>query len=224
VVVLPESLSHESRRAFHWKRANPLGTLLQMRTYPLVLAMLFALFLWQLAHQVMPSTWAFFTMFKFGWSTAVVGASLAFVGVTMAVSQATLPRVLIPRLGEAKCVMLGLTSGLIGFLGYAFATRSWMMFALLLTWFFGALASFRSNAEAGDTRVDFYTTNLGFEVNQQFAPAFADVLPNSPVWTPARAVSPLRPRCAPTRPAVLPNSPVWAPMPTPMATPIPRCD
>jgi MFS transporter, DHA1 family, tetracycline resistance protein len=85
-------------------------------------------------------------MFKFGWSTAVVGASLAFVGVTMAVSQATLPRVLIPRLGEAKCVMLGLTSGLIGFLGYAFATRSWMMFALLLTWFFGALAMPSTNA------------------------------------------------------------------------------
>jgi DHA1 family tetracycline resistance protein-like MFS transporter len=146
LLVLPESLPRESRRAFHWKRANPLGMLLQIRKYPVVLALLVALFLWQLAHQVMPSTWAFYTMFKFGWSTAVVGGSLAFVGLIMAVSQATLPRVLIPRLGEAKCVMIGLSFGLIGFLGYAFATSGWMMFALLLTWFFGALAMPSTNA------------------------------------------------------------------------------
>ena len=35
--VLPESLPPERRRPFDWKRANPLGTLLQMRRHPVVL-------------------------------------------------------------------------------------------------------------------------------------------------------------------------------------------
>src|SRR5580700_934337 len=71
--ALPESLPLASRRAFHWARANPLGTLLQMRRYPTVLLMLGAVFLWQLGHQVLPSTWAFFTISKFHWSSAEVG-------------------------------------------------------------------------------------------------------------------------------------------------------
>jgi MFS transporter, DHA1 family, tetracycline resistance protein len=137
--VLPESLPVTSRRPFDWKRANPLGTLMQIRQYPVVLGLLTALFLWQLAHQVMPSTWAYYTMFRFGWSEAIVGASLAFVGVIMAASQATLPRLLIPRLGEATCATIGLTSGGLGFLGYGLATRGWMMFALMFTWFLAAI-------------------------------------------------------------------------------------
>jgi DHA1 family tetracycline resistance protein-like MFS transporter len=144
--VLPESLRAASRRRFEWTRANPLGTLMQMQKYPVVLGLLAALFAWQLAHQVMPSTWAYFTMFRFGWSEAVVGSSLAFVGVIMAASQATLPRLLVPRLGEARCATIGLVFGALGFLGYALATKTWMMFALMLTWFFGALVMPSTNS------------------------------------------------------------------------------
>src|SRR5439155_10585573 len=144
--VLPESLPPESRRSFEWKRANPLGTLLQLRRYPAVMGLLVALFLWQLAFQVMPSTWAYYTMFRFGWSQSVVGASLAFIGLVMATSQATLPRVLVPQIGEASAAMLGLSIGTLGFLGYGFATRGWMMFALLVTWFFGAAVMPSTNA------------------------------------------------------------------------------
>ena len=31
--ILPESLSKENRRAFEWKRANPLGSLKNLRKY-----------------------------------------------------------------------------------------------------------------------------------------------------------------------------------------------
>ena len=36
LIALPESLPPESRRPFQWSRANPLGTLLQIRHYPSV--------------------------------------------------------------------------------------------------------------------------------------------------------------------------------------------
>jgi len=38
--VLPESLPPEKRRPFDWKRANPVGTLLQMRKRPAVAGVL----------------------------------------------------------------------------------------------------------------------------------------------------------------------------------------
>jgi DHA1 family tetracycline resistance protein-like MFS transporter len=144
--VLPESLPPEARRPFEWRRANPLGTLLQMRKHPVVLGLLGALLLWMVAHQVMPSTWTFYTKFRFGWSEAMIGASLAAAGVVMAVSQATLMRVLVPRLGERRTALTGIAVASVGYFGYGIASASWMMFAWLATWFLGALVMPSTNA------------------------------------------------------------------------------
>jgi DHA1 family tetracycline resistance protein-like MFS transporter len=144
--VLPESLPPEARRPFEWRRANPLGTLLQMRKHPVVLGLLGALFLWMIAHQVMPSTWTFYTKFRFGWSEAMIGASLAAAGVVMAVSQATLMRVLVPRLGERRTALTGIAVASVGYFGYGIASASWMMFAWLATWSLGALVMPSTNA------------------------------------------------------------------------------
>lgn len=140
-LVLPETLAPGRRRAFQWRRANPAGALLQIRHHPMVLGLLATLFLWQVAHQVMPSTWAYYTMFKFSWPEATVGASLAFVGLVMVLGQSTLPRLVIPRLGERQTALLGLAAGCTGFIGYGLATRGWMMFAWMLTWLLGALVT-----------------------------------------------------------------------------------
>jgi len=137
--VLPESLPRESRRSFDLRRANPLGTLLQIRKYPSVIGLLQVLFLWQLAHQVFPSTWAYYTMLKFNWSEQAVGISLAFVGTIMAVSTAGMTRLLVPRLGEQRAALSGLLSGSAAFFGYAFASRGWMMYAFLVAWLFAGL-------------------------------------------------------------------------------------
>ena len=136
--VLPETLGADRRRAFDWKRANPLGTLAQMRRHPVVLGLLGSLFLWMLAQQVMPTTWSFYTTYRFGWSARTIGASLAIVGLIMAVSQATLLRLIVPRLGERRAALIGIAIAGVGYVGYATATASWMMFAWLVTWFFGA--------------------------------------------------------------------------------------
>ena len=137
--VLPESLPRDSRRSFDLRRANPLGTLLQIRKYPSVIGLLQVLFLWQLAHQVFPSTWAYYTMLKFNWSEQAVGISLAFVGTIMAFSTAGMTRLLVPRLGEQRAALSGLLSGSAAFFGYAFASRGWMMFAFLVAWLFAGL-------------------------------------------------------------------------------------
>jgi MFS transporter, DHA1 family, tetracycline resistance protein len=145
-MVLPESLAPDRRRAFDWKRANPLGTLAQLRRQRVVLGLLGALFLWMLGHQVMPATWAFYTKFRFGWSEAMIGASLATAGLVMAASQAGVMRVLVPRLGERRTALTGIAISAVGYLGYATATAGWMMFAWLGTWLFGALVMPVTNA------------------------------------------------------------------------------
>lgn len=128
IFVVPESLPPEKRRRFHWTRAHPLGTLQHLRQYPGVIPMVAALFVWQLAHQVLPSSWTFYVMFKFGWSEALVGASLACAGVTIVVVQGGLTRAIIPRFGERRAALSGITLGSLGFLGYALATRGWMVY------------------------------------------------------------------------------------------------
>jgi MFS transporter, DHA1 family, tetracycline resistance protein len=132
--TLPESLPLERRRAFRWARANPLGTLAQMRHYPSVLWLLGAMFLWQLSHQVLPSTWAFYTISKFHWSSAQVGFSLAYVGTVMAIAQGVLTRVLIPAFGgERRAALVGMGAALLAYVGYAFASQGWMIYVVGLT-------------------------------------------------------------------------------------------
>ena len=146
IFVLPESLPAERRRAFSWKRANPFGTFRQMQRHPVVRGLLAALFLWMVANQVFPSTWSFYTKFRFGWSEAMIGASLALVGGVMVISQMTLLRIFVPRIGERRVALLGVTMAAIGYAGFASATQGWMMFAWLTTWFFGAIVFPVTNA------------------------------------------------------------------------------
>jgi MFS transporter, DHA1 family, tetracycline resistance protein len=139
--ALPESLPRAARRPFQWSRANPLGTLRQMRKYPIVLGLASAAFLWQLGHQVLPSVWAFYTMLKFDWTSAGVGYSLAASGAVMAISQGLLTRKLIPALGgDRRAAMVGLIAGILVYLCYAFATQGWMIYVGILGWSIGALA------------------------------------------------------------------------------------
>ena len=120
-----------------------------MRRYPVVMLMLAALLLWQLAHQVLPSTWAFYTIAKFHWTSTQVGASLAFVGLLMALAQGVLTRVLIPWLGgERRAALVGMAAAVLAYTGYALATQGWMMYAVGLTTFFFALTYPSMNALA----------------------------------------------------------------------------
>lgn len=138
--VLPESLPKESRRAFSWKRANPLGALAHLRRHKGLVGLAVVFLLVGLAGQVYATTWSFFTIARFGWSEALVGASLAAAGVIMAISQGGLSGVVTPRLGERRTAVVALVASAAGFAGFAFATESWMMFAWLLTSLLAGLA------------------------------------------------------------------------------------
>ena len=130
--ILPESLELKNRRAFDWKRANPVGSLLQIRKYPALTGLLTALFLLYIAGHSVQSTWTFYTMEKFQWNETWVGYSLGFVGVVVGIVQGGLIRVIIPKIGQVKAVYYGLFLYVIGFVLFAFATQGWMMFVFIM--------------------------------------------------------------------------------------------
>ena len=138
--VLPESLSKENRRPFSWKRANPLGSLLQLKKYPSMSGLIGALILVYIAAHAVQSTWTFINIEKFQWSEAMIGYSLGMVGLLVAIVQGGLIRFINPKLGNEKSVYLGLTLYAVGLLLFAFATHTWMMFAFLVPYCLGGIA------------------------------------------------------------------------------------
>jgi DHA1 family tetracycline resistance protein-like MFS transporter len=133
---LPETLKTEDRRPFDWRRANAFGTfapLIQMSAaVPLILVSL----LWQVAHQVYPSTWAFWAVLKFDWTSAEIGWSLAAAGVSMALAQVFLTGRAVARFGEERSIVTGMLVGGSAFALYAFVPQGWMVYPII---FFSAL-------------------------------------------------------------------------------------
>jgi DHA1 family tetracycline resistance protein-like MFS transporter len=138
--VLPESLSKDHRRAFEWKRANPISSLRNLKKYPVVSGLVVSLVLTFIASHAVQSNWSFYTIYKFNWTAEIVGYSLAVVGVLVAFVQGFLIRKIIPRLGQAKSIYLGMSFSAIGLLLFGLATESWMMFVFLIPYCLGGIA------------------------------------------------------------------------------------
>lgn len=146
LLVLPETLKPENRRRFELKRANPLGSLLQMRQYPAVLVLMGAIFLMMLGHAVYPAIWSYYTTFKFAWGPKEIGLSLMAVGLSTAIVQGGLTRVLVPRLGEWRAIALSLSLAACAYAAYAFLTQGWMVYLVVG---FGAFAAIGQPALQG---------------------------------------------------------------------------
>jgi MFS transporter, DHA1 family, tetracycline resistance protein len=138
--ILPESLKPENRRAFEWKRANPVGTLKSLFRYKVIAGLFISLaFVYISAHAVQ-SNWSYYTIEKFQWNERAIGISLGVVGFVFAIVQGFLIRIIIPRLGQERSVYLGLALYALGFFLYGLATQGWMMYAITVVYCLGGIA------------------------------------------------------------------------------------
>lgn len=126
LIVLPESLAPEARRAFSPRRANPFGALVRIRAHPALPRLLGVLLLAQLAFNVYPAIWAYYTQASFGWDPAMIGLSLAAFGICMAVVQGGLIGRVIRQIGERRTVQLGLGFAVTAFLILGLAGQGWI--------------------------------------------------------------------------------------------------
>jgi DHA1 family tetracycline resistance protein-like MFS transporter len=127
--VLPESLSREHRRPFDWKRANPVGALSLLGKRKGLIGLVGVYGLYMLAHQALQSTFVLYTEHRYHWDARTVGLMLAAVGACTILVQGALVRLVVARFGERRTLLLGLTGGTLGFLGYAFAGSGGAMMA-----------------------------------------------------------------------------------------------
>lgn len=129
--VLPESLPPERRAKSAWHMANPLGALRLLRSNTELAGLSVVTTLYYLAHNSLPSMWALYTEYRYAWSRRDVGLSLAVVGVCAAVVSGVLVGPFVKRFGERRSLLSGLFFGTLGFAGFAFATRGWMLLAVI---------------------------------------------------------------------------------------------
>jgi MFS transporter, DHA1 family, tetracycline resistance protein len=138
--VLPESLTKEHRRPFEWKRANPMGSLLQLKKYKGVGGLIVSFIFLYIAGHAVQSTWTFFNIEKFQWSNTLMGISLAVIGLLIAIVQGGLIRYINPKLGDEKSIYVGLGLYSLGLFLFSFATDGWMMFVFLIPYCLGGIA------------------------------------------------------------------------------------
>jgi DHA1 family tetracycline resistance protein-like MFS transporter len=138
--VLPESLPVEKRRPFVVKRANPLGSLLQLKKYPAMAGLIIVLILMYTAMNGLQSTWAYYGMEKFSWNAAWVGYSLGFIGLMIGIVQVGVIRWAIPKFGQEKSLYIGLAFYSFGLLLFAFAPSGFWMFAFIIPYSLGGIA------------------------------------------------------------------------------------
>ena len=124
--VLPESLPPQSRMAFGWRRANPVGALVLLRSHHELFGLAAVAFLGYLAHAVLPSTSVLYMGYRYGWGTASVGLMMAGVGVAAMIVQGGLIRPITARFGERATLLAGSLSGAAGFFTYGVATEGWI--------------------------------------------------------------------------------------------------
>jgi DHA1 family tetracycline resistance protein-like MFS transporter len=139
--ALPESLPVERRRKFEWARANPFGTVKSLAHLPMIAGLLFAVFLYQVAHDSLPAVWMFYTQLKFGWGPAEMGWSLTFVGVMTVIVMGGLTGYAVPKLGERHAIVLGFLLMTVGFVAYALVPQGWMIYPAIMVGSLGGIAN-----------------------------------------------------------------------------------
>ncbi len=131
VFALPESLAPEKRRRFMRSDLNPFGAIRDAFRFPGLALPLMLMFTFEFANMVYPTLWSFWTREAFGWSTALIGGSLAFYGVGVAFSQGLVLPALVPRIGEYRTLIFSVAAGIVALVALGLTSAAWLVFALI---------------------------------------------------------------------------------------------
>jgi len=137
LLILPESLPQARRAAFSWRRANPFGALLLLRSHRGLFGLANVNFLSNLAHAVLPSISVLYLLYRYNWDQRTIGLTLAGVGFASIIVQGAVVGPVIKQIGERAALMLGIAFGVLGFLVVAFARSGFEFFfgiPLLALW------------------------------------------------------------------------------------------
>jgi DHA1 family tetracycline resistance protein-like MFS transporter len=129
-LILPETVTDATRRAFSLRRANPLSALRAVSRLPGVRLTLACFLILGIAMNVYPSVWAFYGQARFGWDSSMVGISLAVYGISFALGQALLVGPMIRRWGEHRAAQYGMWVDILTLAALGLVTSPWIALAI----------------------------------------------------------------------------------------------
>lgn len=130
--VLPESLAPEKRMPFAWRRANPFGAMMLLRSHPELTGLASVTFLLHFSHHVFSAVFVLYAAFRYNWHAWEVGVLLAMVGVLDMIVQGLIVGPVVKRFGDRATMVFGLFGGAIGLALMGFApTGIWFTVAMI---------------------------------------------------------------------------------------------
>lgn len=130
--ILPESLPHDRRMAFAWRRANPLGALRLLRSHAELTGLSLVNFLLYFAHHLFSAIYVLYAWHRYDLGPMQVGLLLAGAGALDMAVQGWLVGKVTARIGDRRTMVVGLIAGAAGLTAMGVApTRELFALALL---------------------------------------------------------------------------------------------
>ena len=104
-----------------------------------LLPVILVFFIFSATGEAYGTCWALWGDDAFGWNGLWIGLSLGAFGVCQTLAQAFLPGPAVRRLGERAAILTGLAGTGVALTVMAFATRGWMIFAIMPVFALGGI-------------------------------------------------------------------------------------
>ena len=138
--ALPESRM-PTRETIDVAALNPLRPLRWVFSQKSLLPITVIFFAFSAAGEVYGVCWALWGHDAFEWNGLWIGLSLGAFGVCQALAQAFLPGPAVKLLGERATILAGVACACVALLVMAFASRSWMIFAIMPVFALGGIGA-----------------------------------------------------------------------------------
>lgn len=136
--VLPESRT-PTREKIDLASLNPLRPLRWVFSLKSLLPIVFIFLVFSATGEAYGTTWALWGTDTFGWNGLWIGLSLGTFGVCQTLAQAFLPGPAVKLLGERRAILTGIACACFALTVMAFATQSWMIFAIMPVFALGGI-------------------------------------------------------------------------------------
>lgn len=137
---IPESLPKQKRRKMEFKKMLPFVSIAHLKKYKFVLGMVSAFVLMELATQVLPSTWSFFTAEWYGWDEKDIGISLGIIGLLVGIVQGGLIGYVVKKYGNKKTIITGFILWTIGMILMSLSFNQWILYGAMIPFILGGIA------------------------------------------------------------------------------------
>ncbi len=130
--LLPETLKLRTKNKFVIKKLNPFFNMSYIFKIPLFKGLFFCLFLIAFANTVYPAIWSFWGREVFGWSSGMIGFTLACYGFLLFIVQAFVIRLkFFDKLSTKRLTLFSLTCGIIALVSFGIVRVELLVFAII---------------------------------------------------------------------------------------------